>query len=71
MFHASLKKVLLIVLVFMPAGLLTANELYFINAHSQVDHNVIPFNKIFSLMDDAGVRKTILSTRRNLKEGAI
>ena len=71
MFHASVKKVLLILLVFMPAGLLTANERYFLNDHSQVDHNVIPFSKIFSLMDDAGVRKTILSTRRNLKAGAI
>jgi hypothetical protein len=73
MFHASVKKVLLIVLVFMLSGLLTANanELYFIDVHSQVYQNVVPFNKIISLMDDAGVHQTILSTRRNLKEGAI
>ena len=40
MFRRSLKKVLLILLVFMQAGLLNANELYFIDAHSQVDHNM-------------------------------
>ena len=69
MFRRSVKKCLLIVLVFMLAGLLTANanELYFIDAHSQVDQNLLPINKIISLMDDAGVRQTILSTRGNLK----
>jgi len=44
-----------------------ANELYFIDAHSQVDHNVVPIKKIISLMDRAGVRHTILSTKGNLK----
>jgi hypothetical protein len=62
-------KVLLIVLIFTQIGWLraNANELYFIDAHSQVDHNLVPLNKIISLMDNAGVRQTILSTRGNLK----
>ena len=69
MFRRSVKKVLLIVLVFMHIGLLNAdaNELYFIDAHSQIDHNVVPLNKIIALMNKAGVRQTILSTRGNLK----
>ena len=70
MFRSSVKKkVLLIVLIFMQIGWLraNANELYFIDAHSQVDHNVVPLNKIISLIDSAGVRQTILSARGNLK----
>jgi len=43
------------------------DDLYFIDAHSQVDHNVFPLNKVISLMEDAGVRQTILSTRGDLK----
>jgi hypothetical protein len=42
-------------------------ELYFIDAHSQVDQNVVPLNKIIALMENAGVRHTILSARGNLK----
>lgn len=63
------KKVMLIVLIFIQIGWLraNANELYFIDAHSQVDHNVVPLNKIISLIDSAGVRQTILSARGNLK----
>ena len=45
----------------------SGNELYFIDAHSQVDHNVVPLNKVISLMENAGVRQTILSARGNLK----
>ena len=73
MFRRSVKKALLIVFVFTQIGWLkaNANELYFIDAHSQVDHNVVPLNKIISLMDSAGVRKTILSTRGNLKGKAL
>lgn len=69
MFRRSVKKALLIVLVVMHGLLLdaNANELYFIDAHSQADHNVVPLNKIISLMDEAGVRQTILSTRGDLK----
>lgn len=41
-------------------------ELYFIDAHSQVDDNVVPLNTVTSLMERAGVRHTILSARGNL-----
>jgi len=69
MFRDSVKKILLLVFVFTQIACLRVNadELYFIDAHSQVDHKVIPLNKIISLMDSAGVRQTILSTRGNLK----
>jgi len=43
------------------------DELYFIDAHSQVDHNVIPLQTIISLMDQGGVSHTILSARGKLK----
>lgn len=45
----------------------SGNKLYFIDAHSQVDHNVVPLHKVISLMENEGVRQTILSTRGNLK----
>jgi len=65
----NIQKIFLIVFVFAQIGWLKAdaNELYFIDAHSQVDHKVVPINKVISLMDSAGVRHTILSTRGNLK----
>jgi hypothetical protein len=62
-----LKKALIVVFVFAPIGSLEADELYFIDAHSQVDQNVVPINKVISLMDRTGVRRTILSARGNLK----
>ncbi len=43
------------------------DELYFIDAHSQVDQSVTPLNTVISLMNNAGVRQTILSARGNLK----
>lgn len=43
------------------------DELYFIDAHSQVDHNVIPLQTIISLMNQGGVSHTILSARGKLK----
>ena len=71
MFRSSMKKVLIIAFIFTQIGWLrangNANELYFIDAHSQVDHNVVPLNKVISLMDSAGVRQTILSARGNIK----
>ena len=64
----SIKKILLIVFFALISWLnANANELYFIDAHSQVDHNVVPINKVISLMDSADVSQTILSTRGNLK----
>jgi len=69
MFLSGVKKVLLIVFIFTHIGWFKANadELYFIDAHSQVDHNVVPLNKIIPLIDRAGVHQTILSARGNLK----
>ncbi len=46
-------------------------ELYFIDAHSQVDHKVVPLNKVISLMKQGGVRHTILSARGKLKGNAL
>ena len=69
MHRFNIKKIFLAVFILTQISWLkaNANELYFIDAHSQVDHNVVPLNKIISLMDSAGIRQTILSTRGNLK----
>ena len=42
-------------------------SLYFIDAHSQVDQQVLPLDKIIDLMRQAGVHHTILSSRGKLK----
>lgn len=42
------------------------DELYFIDAHSQVDHKVVPLNKVISIMKQNGVSHTILSARGKL-----
>jgi predicted TIM-barrel fold metal-dependent hydrolase len=44
-----------------------ADELYFIDAHSQVDHKLVPLDKVIFLMNQGGVRHTILSARGKLK----
>jgi len=69
MFHFSTKKIIAIIFILTQIGWLNvdADELYFIDAHSQIDHKVLPLNKIISLMNSAGVRQTILSARGNLK----
>jgi len=46
---------------------LRASELYFIDAHSQVDHNLKNLELIIQRMDDGGVYRTILSTRSGRK----
>lgn len=43
------------------------DELYFIDAHSQVDHKVAPLEKVISIMKQGGVSHTILSARGKLK----
>jgi len=43
------------------------DELYFIDAHSQVDHKVVSLQTIIFLMNQGGVRHTILSARGELK----
>ena len=44
-----------------------ANEIYFIDAHSQIDHQVVPLKKIITVMKAGGVSHTILSARGKLK----
>lgn len=59
---------LLLFLLLLAYGVGHGSEpLYFIDAHSQVDHQVVPLDKIISLMDQSDVRHTILSSRGNLK----
>ena len=41
----------------------TAQELYFVDAHSQVDHQLEDLGLILERMDEAGVSKTILASR--------
>ena len=45
------------------ANKLAASELYFIDAHSQVDHTVDNLELIIQRMDTAGVYRTILTSR--------
>lgn len=45
-------------------------EIYFVDAHSQVDHN-IKLDSIVALMKEAGIQKTILSARGKRKPGEI
>lgn len=47
------------------------SELYFIDAHSQVDHKVVPLKKVISIMKQGGVSHTILSARGKLKGKAL
>lgn len=44
-----------------------AAELYFVDAHSQVDHTVVPLEKVISLMEQGGVTHTIMSARGELQ----
>ena len=46
------------------------SDLYFIDAHSQADSEQV-LRRVITLMDSAGVRRTILSARRDLTSGDI
>lgn len=50
---------------------LVAAELYFIDAHSQVDHNIENLDLIIRRMDTCGVYLTILSTRSGRQQAEI
>ena len=67
MFRRRIKTVLFIAFIFTQSGWLKANadELYFIDAHSQIDQNVVPINKVISLMDNAGVHQTIANSTKS------
>lgn len=54
-----------------PGGSGAAQELYFIDAHSQVDEDVGDLGLIIRRMDAAGVYKTILAARAGRKPGEI
>ncbi|HSB48848.1 MAG TPA: amidohydrolase family protein [Burkholderiales bacterium] len=45
------------------SGSATASEIYFIDAHSQVDHEVTDLGLILERMKEAGVSRTILAAR--------
>lgn len=49
-----------------PAGV-QADELYFIDAHSQVDHKVVPLDSVISVIEKGEVRHTMLSARGKLQ----
>ncbi len=68
MLKTVIKTVMAMVLFVMTHTTVSAqtNELYFIDAHSQVDHTV-PLNKVLSVMQQAGVSHAILSSRGKLK----
>ena len=46
------------------------SDLYLIDAHSQVDSEEV-LQRVITLMDQAGVRRSILSSRGKLKSGDI
>lgn len=48
-----------------------AGELYFIDAHSQIDQNIENLDLIIQRMDAAGVYRTILDARSGRKQGEI
>ncbi|MBE9516152.1 MAG: amidohydrolase family protein [Proteobacteria bacterium] len=50
---------------------LWASELYFIDAHSQVDHKLKNLDLIIQRMDEAGVYRTILAARSKRKPGEV
>jgi predicted TIM-barrel fold metal-dependent hydrolase len=50
---------------------LAASEIYFIDAHSQVDQNVKNLELVIQRMDQGGVYCTILAARRGRKSGEI
>jgi len=47
------------------------DDLYFIDAHSQVDHKIAPLDKVIFIMKQSGVSHTILSARGKLKGKAL
>ena len=63
--------ILIIVLVLNHPAVAQQDELYFIDAHSQLDESVVPLTRVTSLMQKAGVRHTILSARGKLKGKAL
>lgn len=64
--HSTLSKVVLSLFFTLCGTYAKSEELYFIDAHSQVDQN-IELETIVALMRDAGIKKTILSARGKRK----
>jgi len=59
-----------ILLVFV-SSITQADELYFIDAHSQIDHNVEDINLVLNQMNENNVRKTLLSSRGKRNDSEI
>jgi len=53
------------------SGSLPAADLYFIDAHSQLDHQVEPVEVVIQQMDKAGVYRTILAARYGRQPGEV
>ena len=62
---SAINVILFVALLFVTG--VKGDTLYFIDAHSQVDHRVIPLQAVISLMQQGGVSHTILSARGKLK----
>lgn len=60
-------------LLLLPAcgGSVSASEIYFIDAHSQVDHDVTDLGLIIQRMNEAGVARTILAARSGRRPAEI
>lgn len=56
-------RLLVLLGLLLPGVSLMASELYFIDAHSQLDHQIEPLDLIIKQMDKAGVYRTILAAR--------
>lgn len=63
--------VVALLVMLMPAAGAQDNALYFIDAHSQVDHQVVPLEKVIAIMKQGGVSRTILSSRGKLKDESL
>lgn len=65
----SIKLILCLFIIFWSV-FARSEDLYFIDAHSQVDHN-IELKNIVELMNEAGIKKTILSARGKRKSNDV
>ena len=68
--YCGLRIIIFLIITLTSNSPLYSQELYFIDAHSQVGDD-IDLEKVVALMKDAEVRKTILSARKNRKPGDI
>lgn len=63
MIQNTLSLFVTICFLLLTSSYVNADEIYFIDAHSQVDHKVEDLNLVIQRMNEAGVYRTILATR--------